>query len=177
MSGRDLDGSLLEEVRQKNSQLEKEMETMSMQEWTEETTRYQMVYSAISSMTGENYDFSGSISQQELYKKRELQIREKWMDFQLTEQEKAYWQEKEDALTKPFTLQYFQGYEYLVSTQGIYMAFMLVSFCIAIVVSHVFSEEHVRKMDQLILCSRFGRNQLYFAKIWAGITFTFVSAN
>uniref|UniRef100_UPI00405796EC hypothetical protein n=1 Tax=Acetatifactor sp. TaxID=1872090 RepID=UPI00405796EC len=42
---------------------------------------------------------------------------------------------------------------------------------IAICLSTVFSEEHARKTDQLILCSRNGRKKLFYAKILAGVTF------
>ncbi|WP_330622715.1 hypothetical protein, partial [Anaerostipes sp.] len=41
---------------------------------------------------------------------------------------------------------------------------------IAICLSTVFTVEHTRKTDQIILCSRFGKKRLYFAKLMAGLT-------
>lgn len=48
---------------------------------------------------------------------------------------------------------------------------------LAVCFSGVFSTEHLRKTDAVILCSRYGRKHLYLAKISAGMTFgAFVSA-
>lgn len=46
---------------------------------------------------------------------------------------------------------------------------------IAVCLANVFAEEHMRKTDQLILCTRYGKNRCYFAKVVAGITFGVVS--
>ena len=46
---------------------------------------------------------------------------------------------------------------------------------IAICLSGVFSEEHTRKIDQIILCSPLGKTWSYWAKITAGISFSVIS--
>ena len=53
-----------------------------------------------------------------------------------------------------------------------YMLFLLLTISL----SNVFSVEYFRKTDGIILCSRYGKKQLYFAKIFAGITFSVISA-
>jgi len=52
------------------------------------------------------------------------------------------------------------------------MLFLLLTISL----SNVFSVEYFRKTDAIILCSRYGKKQLYFAKIFAGITFSVISA-
>lgn len=116
-----------------------------------------------------------TVTEEEFYEARERAVSENWEKCKLKEKEKEYWQEKEDKLRKPFTYQYAEGYGYLISMNGVYMVCLLTTFLIAICMSCVFTEEHGKKTDQLILCSRLGRKQTYFAKILAGTVFSFLS--
>ena len=98
-----------------------------------------------------------------------------WDEYKLSDKEKEYWIEKEQELEKPFTYQYATAYEYLVDMSGMYMISMLMTFFIAITMVNVFAEEHNRKTDQLVLCSRYGRGKLYIAKLLAGSIIAFLA--
>lgn len=95
-------------------------------------------------------------------------------NYELSDEEKAYWQKKEEQVEKPFTYEYAAAYESMLDGQGIYLMCMLLTFFIAVSMVSVFAEEHSRKTDQLILCARYGRNNIYIAKIVAGSTVIFV---
>ena len=62
------------------------------------------------------------------------------------------------------------GWENLFS--GLQTVGILVLMVIAISLSGIFSDEHLRKTDQLILSSSLGKTKLYQAKIAAGIAFS-----
>lgn len=63
---------------------------------------------------------------------------------------------------------YFDGWRQLANILKV-LACMEIMF-IVISLSTVFTIEHIRKTDQLILCSRYGKKKLYIAKIFAGLT-------
>lgn len=63
---------------------------------------------------------------------------------------------------------YFDGWRQMARMMKV-LACMEIMF-IAICLSTVFTVEHTRKTDQIILCSRFGKKRLYFAKLMAGLT-------
>ncbi|MDE7007280.1 MAG: hypothetical protein K2P07_03845, partial [Lachnospiraceae bacterium] len=63
-----------------------------------------------------------------------------------------------------------EGYWHL--HDSMYTVGFLVIFATAICLAGVFADERGRKMDQLILSSKYGRNPLYLAKVLSGISFT-----
>lgn len=136
--------------------------------------RYDMLDSVITSMIGETtLDYTSSTPvEQQLKEGRRENITLKYSKYRLTKGERAYWQKKEEAVEKPFTLQYAGGFENMIGMSGCYMSLLMVTFLVAVVVSRIFAEEHARRVDQLALSSRFGKKQLYYAKILAGTVFT-----
>ena len=104
---------------------------------------------------------------------RKKQISDNRADQMLNEDEYNYWENKESQISEPFTYEYADGWsnlwEYAYTIN--YMLFLL----LAISLSNVFSVEYYRKTDAIILCSKYGKKQLYFSKILAGITFSVVS--
>lgn len=86
----------------------------------------------------------------------------------LTKGEKAYWKQKEAGIEKPFTYGYTAGERKL--TAVFYTLAMMQVIFIAVTVPSIFADEHFRKMDQLNLCSKYGKGRLYGAKITAGMT-------
>lgn len=73
------------------------------------------------------------------------------------------------SLHEPIIYQgYFDGWRQMTNMMKV-LACMEIMF-IAICLSTVFTVEHTRKTDQLILCTRFGKKKLYTAKILAGLT-------
>lgn len=87
----------------------------------------------------------------------------------LTEGEKAYWTKKAAALDTPFVFGYAGGYQKLLySCYGI--CYMLLFF-IAVCLCDLFTREHILRTDQLLLSSRLGKGQIYWAKVLAGMSF------
>lgn len=115
--------------------------------------------------TGHSFD---NMSSEVLYNLRAKQRDSMWEAYELSDKEKAYWQEKDAQVEIPFTYEYALGYDSLTGMQGMYMTCMLMTFFIGISMVTVFADEHTRKTDQLILCARYGKGKAYFAKILAG---------
>lgn len=84
------------------------------------------------------------------------------------------WNSKEIQISEPFIYEYTDGwsnvwaYAYTIN----YMLLLL----LAISLSNVFSIEYYRKTDAIILCSQYGKKQLFISKILAGMTFSIASA-
>ncbi len=171
LSGRKLDDDLFDEMKKAYAGMEdKELKYMLTEEYQTKVRPYSTVYE-IARFADIN---PFTVTEKEFYDAREAAVKKSQEKYELTEKEKAYWREQEDRLEKPFTYQYADGYTDLISMNGIYMVCLYTSFLIAICMSSVFTEEHGRKTDQLILCSRLGRKDIYYAKILAGGMFSFL---
>lgn len=109
-----------------------------------------------------------------LYDARLKNISEIWKEQMLTENEIRYWEEKEKAIDTPFIYHYAKGWENVLSIA--YALNIILFLFVPICLGNVFSIEHLRRTDQLILCTRYGKTQLYLAKILAGITFSVIWA-
>ena len=171
LSGRKLDDTLFAEVKTAYALAEdKDIKYFLTEEYQDSIRPYRGIYDIIRF----NSELS-AVTEENFYAAREAALKESQDDFKLSEAEKEYWQKKEEKVTKPFTYQYADAYWYLDSMNGVYMILLMVSFMLAICMSNVFTEEHGRKTDQLILCSRLGRKETYFAKILAGSVFSFAA--
>lgn len=74
-----------------------------------------------------------------------------------------------NSFNEPITYDgYFDGWRKVTDMMK-FVACMEIMF-IAICLSTVFTVEHTRKTDQIILCTRLGKKKLYAAKILAGLT-------
>lgn len=111
-----------------------------------------------------------TITSEQLYQARLAQIEKEWTEQKLTEGEREYWREKEHTNQIPFTYGYTSGWESIL-TSFLTLSFAIV-LAITISLSGIFSDEHVKKTDQLILCSKYGKQKLFMAKLAAGVTFT-----
>lgn len=106
--------------------------------------------------------------EQTLYRTRMENLEESWQSEGLTDGEKAYWRQQEKSTGKPWIYSEFTGWSTLLevlNTAG-FVALLLISICM----SNVFYEEHARRTDQLTLSTVYGRRQLFWAKILAGLT-------
>ncbi len=105
----------------------------------------------------------------ELYENLGRRIEEEREDAFLTEEEKAFWREKEEQTEKPYTFYYAEGYwKLLYSSYGIcYVLLLYAAVCLA----DLYTREHSLRTDQLLLSSRLGKRQLYWAKALAGMSF------
>lgn len=134
----------------------------------EKREQYREIYQYIRSIMG-NYEAVYSITADVLYRTRLENIRHDWAEQRLTQGEMEYWAEKESMLETPFVYGYAEGWSKSLE-EFLTLNFMLV-LIIAVCLSDIFSKEHSRKTDQLILCSRNGKKSLYFSKLAAGMTF------
>lgn len=110
--------------------------------------------------------------EKDMYAKRSAMLEELWQDMRLTDGEKTFWRQKESEQERPVTYKYSYGYYRLYSTHTTVYFFLLLT--IAVCLASVFADEHTRRTDQLILCSRKGKTSLYRAKLLAGVSFSVI---
>lgn len=170
LNGRAIDDGLLREMQAAYSRVP-DVDRYSL---TEEYRTYARPYSTVHNFAASILRTNGreelmQADAKELYEKRQERLREEWEQLGLSEGEIDYWQQKEQQLAKPFIMEYAGGYQEIGSlnyTTGLMLA-LLISICLAT----VFTDEHSRRTDQLILCSRLGRRNVYYAKVLAGAVF------
>lgn len=178
LSGREINQELLEETI---AAYRKILYTEELNyTLTEEYLQYARPYSAIfnfivgtTNMQTSDVILSWQPNEDDLYTKRQIWLKSEWEDLGLSKSEIDFWQERETQIKTPFVYQHHEAYSTLIScyqTVG-----LLVLLSIAICLSGVFSEEHTRKTDQIILCSPLGKTKLYWAKITVGISFAVIS--
>lgn len=107
--------------------------------------------------------------EQELYQRRQQAVEKDWEGYLLAEEEKEFWKEQEEKLKWPVTFRFKEGYWHLLD--GTYTIGLLILIAVNICLAGVFADEQSRKMDQLILSSKYGKTPVYLAKILAGVSF------
>lgn len=171
LTGRKIDQTLLEEASKAYDMIPPTVDRYTLTEEYQTYARpYSAVYNFVRGITGmtisEILDWKPDES--DMYARRKLMLQKEWKNAFLSEGEIRYWEQKEAQIRLPFTFSYQEGYWSLyraTTTIG-----LLVLFAIAICLPNVFMEEHARRTDQLILCSSYGRDEVYWAKILAGIS-------
>lgn len=107
------------------------------------------------------------ITEEGLYMQWKENISEKFQSDYLREDEVAYWEETMEKIETPFVYEYHTAWKKILD-----MALtinILVLMGVAICLSTIFSDEHRGRTDQLVLCTRNGRKQVYLAKLTVGI--------
>ncbi|MBQ6844951.1 MAG: ABC transporter permease subunit [Agathobacter sp.] len=180
LSGRKIDDTLLTEMKGAYAKIDK---STSAYLWSDIYKNEVRKYSDIDELFGRYWPvnlgflhgrFDEKISaEKDLYSVREDYKQQAYTDYALSEDEQAYWEKKESKIEVPFTYQYHAAYRSILGGQGLYMICMFITFFIAVTMVNVFFDEHSRKTDQLILCTRLGHGKLYTAKILAGSLVTF----
>ncbi len=172
LNGREINQSLLEETIKAYGMIPITAEKYSS---TEEYQKYARPYSAIFNFVRNTTQMTFSEIIQwtpgldDLYARRQSMLENQWISENLSEGEKEFWQQKEAGIHTPFVYQMTESYDLLfrsVTTIGLFVL-MTVSICL----SGLFAEEHTKRTDQLILCSRHGKGMAYWAKNFAGISF------
>lgn len=191
LSGRSIDDTLLKEMQEAYRNLkilqtsEKQpnpdtsdsiQNTITVDSGNIENTAplYSEIYSYAENILGSNHDTVMQTDAAALYVERTANIQNHWDKQQLTSQETSYWKEKETQVQIPPVYEYTKGFQTILSE--IFMLNIMVLLLTAICLSNVFSDEHLRKTDQMTLCCSLGRKPLYLAKMLAGSTFSFLSA-
>ncbi len=133
---------------------------------------YEEVYEFVENVVGK--EAALTITAGQLYQSIEDDMLTSMKNKYLTEGEMNYWIERVASVEKPIRISYTKG------PVKVWISFYTVSILLllleAISLANVFAEEHQKKTDQLILCSRHGRSKLYFCKMAAGISFGIVGA-
>lgn len=177
LSGRMIDHTLLEETIEAYSHVPMEQHPYSQTEAYQQYARpYSEIFNLIRTWTQLDAPSAAKWSPDEaaLYDGMESRMLASWSYNLLTASEIAYWQTQCSSLQTPFVYQYHDGYQNILEvflTAGV----MMILF-IAISLSTVFPDEHIRRTDQLILCTVKGRSFIYWAKLLAGSTAGFVGA-
>ncbi len=169
LSGRAMDDELLAQVREAYGKVDwSDREYLLSDVYKEEVRPYENVIAYLRSWFGSSIFAGNQLTEAVVYGRRE-QLRDSlWEYYELSDREKAYWQEKEAEVEIPLSYEYALSYDSLTGMQGMYMTCMFMTFFTGISMVTVFADEHTRKTDQLILSARYGRGKVYFAKILAG---------
>lgn len=178
LSGREINQGLLEETiaAYRKIPYTEELNYSMTEEYQQHARPYSAIFQFIvgtTNMRTSEVILSWQPDEAGLYHRRQLWLKSDWEDFGLSKSEMDFWQEQELRIKTPYVYQHHEAYDALTScyqTVG-----LLVLLLIAICLSGVFSEEHTRKTDQIILCSSFGKTRVYWVKIMAGISFAAIS--
>ncbi len=174
LDGRAIDEILLTEMQKAYEKVPLNDRKYSL---TEEYQTYARPYSAIFNYVRQTTGLSGTgVLEMEAsvdgLKEMRLELREiRWEEYYLSEVEKEYWRAQEEEIENPVIFRYAEGYSVLLNVA--YTVGILSVFMVAICMAGVFPEEHVRKTDQQILSSRYGRKKVYWAKLCAGTLVAF----
>lgn len=148
---------------------------------TEEYQKYARPYSAIfnfirrtSDMPTSEVMLSWQPSEEDLYAKRQVWLTSLWEEAGLSKGETDFWQEREEQIETPYVYEEHAGYDNMFSKYQSVAFFVLM--LIAICLSGIFTDEHTRKTDQIVLCSPLGKTKLYLVKMAVGISFAAISA-
>lgn len=132
------------------------------------------IYDFVWKISDGNADLAAAMNEETLYREWEKLTLTNAKNLYCLDFEVEYWQKRMQEVDTPFVYEYGEGYGEFLSI--IYSLNIYLFLVIAICLSGVFSEEHTRRTDALILCSRNGKRTLYLVKILAGIIFAFSSA-
>ena len=163
LDGRTIDGLFFEELKPAL----KDENGLTILQLKEGYEKYDPILRMVRSVTGDEFDYSRfqAIGFYELRRQNIMQRMEKQG---LSEAEMAYWDAKEAGVSKPFLYHFHSGpAKLLKSFQALGFFVLLLS---AVGLSGVYARETAEKMNQLLLCSRYGKKKLYLIKFAAGIT-------
>lgn len=169
LDGRTIDGSLFEEMKPAL----KYGNGSALLQVKEGYEKYAPILNMLMPVTGDEIDFS-RFQGMGFYEMRRQRIMQRLEKQGLTEAEKAYWNSLEDKVQKPFVYYHHNGPSNLLkSFQALGFFVLLLS---AVGLSGVYARETADNMNQLLLCSRYGKKELYLIKFAAGMTWIFTAA-
>ncbi len=169
LDGRAVDGQLIEELKPAM----RVVNGYTIIEISAENEKYLPIMDVVTAVTGRAGDltkFQGS----EFYELREQELNWRMEAQMLSETEKSFWRSEEAQVSKPFIYHYHSGPANLLrafQTLGLFI--LLLS---AVGLSGVYARESADKMNQLLLCSRYGKKELYLIKFAAGVTWILAAA-
>ena len=163
LDGRVIDGELIEELkpamRVENGS--------TVIEISAESEKYVPILDVITSVTGYDMDLT-QLQGTEFYDLRDQELNQRIEKQRLSETEKEFWRSQEAQVSKPFVYHYHSGPANLLkSFQALGFFILLLS---AVGLSGVYARETADNMNQLLLCSYYGKKELYLIKFAAGLT-------
>ncbi len=163
LDGRIIDGELIEELKPA-MRVENGSTVIEIRA---ESEKYVPVMDVITSVTGYDMDLT-HLDGTEFYALREQELKQRIEKQRLSETEKEFWRSREAQVSKPFVYHYHSGPANLLkSFQALGFFILLLS---AVGLSGVYARETADNMNQLLLCSRYGKKELYLIKFMAGLT-------
>ena len=169
LDGRTIDEKLFEEM-EPALKYENGLALLQVKEGYE---RYAPILNMIMPVSGDEIDFS-RFKGMGFYDLRRQRIMQRLEKQGLSEAEKAYWNTLEARVAKPFVYHYHSGPANLLkSFQALGFFILLLS---AVGLPGVYARETTDRMNQLLLCSRYGKKELYMIKFAAGITWILTAA-
>lgn len=172
LNGRAIDGQMIDELkpalRYKNG--------TTVFEITGEYEKYVPIMDVLDVMItaiDEDIDLMG-IQEAGLYELREQELSQRLDKQGLSEEEKEFWRSQEERVQKPFVYRYHRG------PGNLLRAFQALGFFILLLSAAGLSGSYAREtadgMNQLLLCSRYGKKELYAIKLAAGFTWILTAA-
>lgn len=177
LSGRAIDEALLKETVEGYSHVPTDTLRYSLTREYEAYARpYSEIFNLLRVWTGMELSAIQNWEADEtaFYEARAQHLENNWQSIPLTETEKAFWRNQESQMVTPFPYSYHKGYENILDcflSVGVLMLLF-----VAVCLSNLFSEEHIRRTDQLVLSSIAGKKSAYWAKILAGITVSVIAS-
>jgi len=163
LDGRIIDGELIEEMKPAM----KVENGSTVIEINAEYEKYVPIMDVVTSVTGYDMDLT-QLDGTEFYALREQELNQRIEKQRLSETEKKFWRRQEAQVSKPFVYHYHSGPANLLkSFQALGFFILLLS---AIGLSGIYARETADNMNQLLLCSRYGKKELYLIKFVAGLT-------
>ena len=163
LDGRIIDGELIEEMKPAM----KVKNGSTVIEINAEYEKYVPIMDVVTSVTGYDMDLT-QLDGTEFYALREQELNQRIEKQRLSETEKEFWHSQEAQVSKPFVYHYHSGPANLLkSFQALGFFILLLS---AVGLSGVYARETADNMNQLLLCSRYGKKELYLIKFVAGLT-------
>lgn len=178
LSGREINQELLEETIAAYRKIPDVagMNYTMTEEYQQYARPYSEIFNFIRRTTGMQTSEvirSWQPDENDLYAKRQIWLTSSWKDLGLSKGEMDFWREREEQIKTPYVYQEYRVYDIMISsyqTVGLFV-WMLLAICL----SGIFSDEHTRKTDQIILSSPLGKKKLYWAKIVTGVSFAAIS--
>lgn len=179
LNGREIDQGLMEETIAAYRTIPEApgRHYTSTEEYQQNARPYSEIFGIIRRMAGmqtAEVMYSWQPDEDDLYAKRLLYLKSAWEDAGLSGGEMDFWRGREAQIKTPYIYQEHSAYDDMFSNYQ--MVGLILLLVVAICLSGMFSDEHTRKTDQIILCSPLGKTMLYWSKMAAGISFAAVSA-
>ncbi|MBQ6844950.1 MAG: ABC transporter permease subunit, partial [Agathobacter sp.] len=170
LSGRLIDDTLLKEMQEAYAKVPLDQEKYShTDEYQTYARPYSTIFNTVRRLTGlvTKEVLTELDNEKDIYRVRMQYLERDWNALLLSEKEKAFWREQEEQRESPMTFRYAEGYNMLMmhaNTIGLLCIFM-----VSVYLANVYTEEHIRKTDQLILSSKYGRGHTFLSKYLAGM--------